>query len=96
MWRGDIHIGFGLTCGRHKNAGQGTQCKKQLAFGRGNPLSNDECVRALKNWLLAGFLIEGGDDARTRHVQEDARLLLDVYKNDLEVDAALRDFGYEP
>ena len=59
-------------------------------------MSKEECVRALKNWLLAGFLIEAGEDARSRHIQQDARLLLGVYNTDLELDAALRDFGYEP
>lgn len=62
-------VGFGATCGRHRNSGDrpGVQCKVQLQFGKQNPLSPDECRARVKEWCLRGLGIKR-DDPRGREL----------------------------
>ncbi len=66
--------GWGATCGRH-----GKDCQRNLSyFGRGGrlPLNDDECVRQLKRWLIAGLAIDRtAPDARARHMKIELRTL---------------------
>ena len=49
-------------------------CKIQLAFGKRNPLTPDECRRKCKEWLLLGLHIPRDDPAgRERHMAIKAR-----------------------
>ena len=47
-------IGWGATCKRHSDIDdkKGTQCKKQLPYGKEDPLSDEESIVLLKQWLL--------------------------------------------
>ena len=69
-------IGWGATCKRHHNLcdAKGTQCKKQLPYGKLLPLTDTQCVTLLKQWLLEGFQICTTDsDCRSDHVKVDPR-----------------------
>jgi hypothetical protein len=58
---GGTQIGWGARCMRHKNRDDGAECKLQMRYrGRARntvPFSNEEYVRQLKRWLLAGLRI---------------------------------------
>ena len=98
IFRSNIQIGWGATCGRHSDAEDraSTRCKKQLAYGHAHPLSDPECILALKNWLAAGFLIEADDaEGRSKHLARDPRSL-HIYTTAEELDQVLRDFGHNP
>ena len=65
-----LFIGFGATCGRHRDPASATRCKKSVTFGR-EALSAEELVVRLKRWLLAGVELEAdwaADEQRKRHV----------------------------
>ena len=53
--RGGVHIGFGITCKRHKNCtdGPGVICKKSITIGNSG-ISDAEAKRRLKRWFIAG------------------------------------------
>ena len=55
---GGVQIGWGATCGRHRNATDlptTTACKKQLLYGTGaNTLTDAECLCLIKQWLIEG------------------------------------------
>ena len=58
-WKDGAHIGYRITCRRHKNAedAEHTECKKDIAMAKGTthtPLEKTECVRRLKRWLIGG------------------------------------------
>ncbi len=86
-------IGWGATCNRHLNAGDSAtaSCKKQLPYGgtRCPALSDDECVRHLKRWLLRGFTIsQDGIASRNRHLEVKPRELTEPV-SDEALDAEL-------
>ena len=56
-------IGYGITCGRHRNAADkpNTVCKKQCLLGRGpRAISHHEAKLRLKRWFVAGQFLEPG------------------------------------
>ena len=71
---GKVQIGWGANCGCHTNAGDvvgSTPCQKQVHYGKAGPgqLSDAECRRMAKCWLILGRGIAGDDvEGRTRHV----------------------------
>jgi hypothetical protein len=69
---GEIQIGWGASCNKHTNEGDGASCKRQLRYrGRASEpvLDDTECVRQLKRWLLAGMQINPIlSDSRSQHV----------------------------
>jgi hypothetical protein len=73
-----IHTGWGATCLGHVNsltaAYSNRVCKKEIHFGRAN-YSDDQCLNALKRWLLLGYTIQNRPDfdAQVAHLK-----LLDV------------------
>jgi hypothetical protein len=71
--RGGVQTGWGAVCGRHSNDvnGCGRVCKKEFRYGRAG-YSDEQCVVALKRWLLFGFTIQNGRDvdAQHRHVHD--------------------------
>lgn len=66
------HIGWGATCGKHFNDGEVTVCKRQLVLG---DMTESECRRRLKAWLLAGVDIPPGPTARFRHFEIMPRMI---------------------
>ena len=59
--------GWGATCGKHKNVGDGPRacCKKSISVGT---MSNDECCLRMKMWLLLGSTVDASDpEARGAH-----------------------------
>ena len=86
--------GMGATCRRHVDHPSyvpKTQCKKQMTFGN-PPMSEDECIRRLKEWLLQGLYIErlaiGG---RNLHVTTNARDASRPPRSEAELDQLLQD-----
>ena len=67
-------IGYGIACGRHKNATdkRGTQCKKQCLLGKEpRAISHHEAKLRLKRLFVAGQFQEAGWPAgkqRARHL----------------------------
>jgi hypothetical protein len=62
VYKKDVHVGWGATCGMHLDAGNMLECKRQLTLGEN---SDAECVSKLKEWLLNGAPIEAAaTDAR--------------------------------
>ena len=49
----------------------GAQCKKAVTAGR--TLTLDECRIKVKQWLIEGLPLPDSPNARTRHVEMDAR-----------------------
>ena len=87
-------IGIGASCNRHVDhppAQTRQKCQKQMIFGGNSRLSEDECVRRLKEWLLQGLYIErlavGG---RLRHVSMHARGSTRPPKPEAELDQLLQ------
>ena len=93
IWHAGLQIGWGVTCNRHESVAGHTPCKKQITYGKRNPLSDDECKRALKTWILVGFTIDDAAGSRAAHVRVDPRRTV-LYETDIELDQALRDLGY--
>ena len=65
-------IGWGADCKRHKDTAdlRPLQCKKQITYGGRNVpvLTDDECQKVLKQWLIRGLDIPRGSDVgRTTH-----------------------------
>ena len=56
IMRSGEKTGFGITCGRHLNDADtyGTVCKKALTIGKSG-ISDEEAVRRLKRWFVAGL-----------------------------------------
>lgn len=101
VYRQGVQIGWGITCGLHKNEGDsiGACCKKQITFGgsggaAGGALSDTDCIVALKSWLVLGFVLSGNDQ-RTQHVRLNARKHAQGF-TEPELDEVLRGCGYEP
>jgi hypothetical protein len=73
-----VVFGWGATCRKHHNVGDklGTQCKKQISQGQGaDALSDDECKRLAKCWLLLGRDIsDDGPRAREVHLKVKPKL----------------------
>ena len=66
-----LFIGFGATCGRHRDPASATRCKKKRHIWEREALSAGELVVRLKRWLLAGVELEAdwpADEQRKRHV----------------------------
>ena len=62
-------IGFGIVCGRHKNAidKPDTRCKKQVLLGEGSAqMSHSEAKLRLKRWFVVGHMSEDGWPAATK------------------------------
>ncbi len=75
-------IGWGATCGRHRDGLARLQCKKQLAF---SGFSAEELKGKLKKWLLAGLDIDrDGAHSRTTHMLVNPRDLLLEADEDLD------------
>ena len=53
-----IQIGWGANCGKHHNHddGPGDRCQKQITYGKDGPnqLTDQECKRLAKAWLMLG------------------------------------------
>ena len=52
-----IHVGYRITCRRHKNAGDPDhiECKKDITMGKtADRLEERECRLRLKRWFLGG------------------------------------------
>ena len=88
-------IGIGASCNRHVDhppAQTRQKCQKQMIFGGNSRLSEDECVRRLKEWLLQGLYIErlaiGG---RNLHVTTNARDASRPPRSEAELDQLLQD-----
>ena len=84
VFRDGICIGWGATCGRHRDGGRhgGLQCKKQMVFAG----QSEEVVQCkLKKWLLAGYQIDPlGERCRAERLAIDARLLDWDLREDLD------------
>ena len=68
MGRGRV-IGFGIMCGRHKNATDrpDTRCKRQVLLGEGpTPMSHQEAKLRLKRWFVSGHMSEASWPAATK------------------------------
>lgn len=79
VFSGSKQIGWGATCRRHTNLTDlpsDPACKKQITFGR-EKLSDSECRKRLKRWLLLGVAIdtEATHTARADHVAMNCRIL---------------------
>lgn len=88
--RGAI-VGYGATCGRHRNLGEGAgvQCKVQCLFGKVDPLSADECRARVKDWCLKGLDISRGDPCgRQAHLSLRPRYL-EISRTEAEMDASV-------
>ena len=51
------HVGYRITCRRHWNHGDHTECKKDITMGTGTineRLDPEECIRRLKRWFIGG------------------------------------------
>jgi hypothetical protein len=71
--RGGTLVGYGVVCGLHVNANgavANTQCKKSVTFGAANPLSEDECRKRLKRWLVAGSMDLDPECERQSHIRK--------------------------
>ena len=86
-----IPIGWGATCGRHKNDAdqpRDPECKKQVTYGQ-DGLADTQCRSILKQWLLKGLDCDGHANARKMHVKEIHARRLDVSKSEAAVDLEL-------
>lgn len=80
VFRRGVHVAWGITCGQHSNAADrpGCVCKKQMAQGT---MTDDEIVRRLKNWVLAGAGVDPSPSMRSKHLEinpKDLGLLTDA------------------
>ena len=68
------HVGYRITCRRHKDANNNLECKKDITMGKTEDrLENSECIRRLKRWFVAGAnpVVEASwpeDKKRLHHV----------------------------
>ena len=73
---GALHA-ISLQCGRHRDAGEATsvQCARDLTLAKG--LSQDEAIRRLKRWYVAGLSDADwpGDTQRSSHKKLGGQLL---------------------
>ena len=75
---------------RNQDDAAATVCKKQITYGSGkNALTDAECIRRLKQWLLKGLEIDAtSPNARQTHVYKmDPRKFRDL--SDIELEAWL-------
>ena len=87
--RGAATVGYGGTCKKHNNVGDGpeTACKVHLEQGKRNHLTLDECRHRVKFWLYIGLgVANDADDSRTKHLGFRARHL-EVTMSEAELDA---------
>ena len=72
-----VWTGYGPNCMKHKDTGKGAGkgsklcCSRSLRFGKRLPLSQEECLRRCKEWLVIGWHRDWDDNIfpRTAHVQ---------------------------
>jgi hypothetical protein len=86
-------IGWGGTCGRHRNVAGGgkTRCKIQLPFGRRDPIPSDVCRAKVKAWLLEGLRIPPNQaDGQSAHVNIKPRYI-EPDLTDAEMDARVEE-----
>jgi len=56
-YEGGVHIGYRITCRRHRNATDPPDrcCQKDITMGKTDGrLENEECIRRLKRWFIMG------------------------------------------
>ena len=67
-----VQTGWGATCGCHTNVADDAVCKRAISYrprGHGIAFTDDDCVRQLKRWLLAGRSIDSTDPfGRKKHM----------------------------
>ena len=66
-----VQTGWGANCHCHKDTGSSTRCQRNLTYGgtREELLSDLECQRQLKRWLLRGLEVDrAADNARHQHM----------------------------
>ena len=78
-----VQIGWGATCGRHRNRTDKTCCKKQMPFGN---LSDAECRCRIKMWLIEGLteVASCSPTARNDHLKINPRKLKLVPEAELD------------
>ena len=77
---GNRQQGWGATCGRHRDSVDplDRQCKKHFVYGKREPLTDEQCRRRLKKWLLRGLHIPTTDACcRSLHMSENVRAYSD-------------------
>ena len=75
--------GYGVSCFRHTNADgtcASTECKKSITIGKAG-LSEDECRKRLKRWILVGKFHEAKFDPmrkRSCHIEFGGKQCIDL------------------
>ena len=84
VWASGPVIGYGMICGRHRNAADkpSTQCKKQVHLGDGpTAMSHHEAKQRLKRWFISAQFQEGDWDVarmRSEHLKLGGKHLSDL------------------
>ena len=88
-----VQVGWGANCHRHNNPDDGARarCKKSLGYGA-DALTDAQCQLHLKRWLIAGLSISTDEpNARSLHLEVDARFECSVGLNEAECDRRAAD-----
>ena len=82
-------VGWGATCGHHKDAGCDLTCKKQVNMGA--TLSIEQCRRLVKLWLVMGMHLLDSSTVRATHVRMNMRNYADEGDSEEALDSLVRD-----
>ena len=69
IYEHDVHVGFGPNCHKHKDCPHQLDCSRSIRMGKKNRLSEAECIRRCKEWLVIGWHEDWGKrvSPRTAH-----------------------------